>query len=129
MDATATSPLPKRYTMRGKRVWVAGHKGMVGAALLRRLADKGCQPLTADRRDVDLTRQEAVERWMAEARPHVVFVAAARVGGILANDTYPADFLYDNLLIHATVASGRIGATLMLASALFGCYRLFFQYF
>jgi GDP-L-fucose synthase len=91
------------YALAGKRVWVAGHRGMVGAALVRRLQGEGCQILTADRRTVDLARQESVERWMAEARPQAVFVAAARVGGIFANDSAPAEFLYENLAIEANV--------------------------
>jgi len=92
-----------RYDLRGKRVWVAGHRGMVGAALVRRLARSGCETLTAGREEVDLVRQEAVERWMERARPHAVILAAARVGGIVANDTRPADFIYDNLMIEANV--------------------------
>ena len=99
------------YTLKGKRVWVAGHRGMVGAALVRRLAAEACDLVLADRRALDLTRQEAVERWMAETRPQAVLVAAARVGGVLANATYPADFLYDNLaietnIIHAAASLG-----------------------
>jgi GDP-L-fucose synthase len=91
------------YALKGKRVWVAGHRGMVGAALVRRLAQKGCEVLIAERGDADLTRQAEVERWMAKAKPQAVFVAAAKVGGILANDTRPAEFLYDNLMIEANV--------------------------
>jgi GDP-L-fucose synthase len=91
------------YALKGKRVWVAGHRGMVGAALVRRLAQEGCAVLTAERGDADLTRQAEVERWMAKAKPQAVFVAAAKVGGILANDTRPAEFLYDNLMIEANV--------------------------
>jgi GDP-L-fucose synthase len=91
------------YALEGKRVWVAGHRGMVGAALLRRLAKENCKILTIDRQMVDLTRQEAVERWMAEARPQAVFLAAAKVGGILANDSAPAEFLYENLAIEANI--------------------------
>src|SRR6185503_52935 len=87
----------------GKRVWVAGHRGMVGAALVRRLAGEGCEVLVANRSDADLRRQADVERWMTANKPDAVFVAAATVGGILANDTYPADFLYDNLMIEANV--------------------------
>ncbi|MCC7275630.1 MAG: GDP-L-fucose synthase [Alphaproteobacteria bacterium] len=102
--------------MAGKRVWVAGHRGMVGGAIVRRLADAGCEILTVDRARLDLRRQEAVERWMGEARPHAVFLAAARVGGILANDTRPADFLYDNLAIAQNVidASWRTGVEKLL---------------
>ena len=91
------------YALEGKRVWVAGHRGMVGAALVRRLAREGCEVLIAERSDADLTRQAEVERWMAKTRPQAVFVAAAKVGGILANDTRPAEFLYDNLMIEANV--------------------------
>jgi GDP-L-fucose synthase len=91
------------YVLEGKRVWVAGHRGMVGSALVRRLAREGCEVLTVDRKMVDLTRQDAVERWMAAARPQAIFMAAARVGGIVANDSYPADFLYVNLMIEANI--------------------------
>jgi len=91
------------YDLKDKRVWVAGHRGMVGAALVRRLAAEGCEILTAERSEADLTRQTEVERWMEARRPHAVFVAAAKVGGILANDTHPAEFLYDNLLIEANI--------------------------
>jgi GDP-L-fucose synthase len=91
------------YSLTSKRVWVAGHRGMVGSALVRRLADESCEVLTANRSQADLRRQDQVEAWMGENRPDVVFVAAAKVGGILANDTYPADFLYENLVIEANV--------------------------
>lgn len=91
------------YDLTNKRVWVAGHRGMVGSALVRRLASEGCQILTAGRDEVDLKRQDQVERWMAREKPQAVFLAAAKVGGILANDTYPADFLYDNLMIEANI--------------------------
>jgi GDP-L-fucose synthase len=76
---------------------------MVGSALVRRLEREGCEILTVDRKLVDLTRQDAVERWMAAARPQAIFMAAARVGGILANDRNPADFLYVNLMIEANI--------------------------
>jgi GDP-L-fucose synthase len=91
------------YTLAGKRVWVAGHRGMVGAALVRRLAAEGCEVLVAERRDADLSRQAEVEGWIAEHKPQAVFLAAAKVGGILANDTRAAEFLYDNLMIEANV--------------------------
>jgi GDP-L-fucose synthase len=89
---------------------------MVGRALVQRLASEGGEVLTATRQDVDLTRQDAVERWMVDARPQAVFVAAAKVGGILANDTYPADFLYDNLMIASNVihTASRIGVEKLL---------------
>jgi GDP-L-fucose synthase len=91
------------YALRGKRVWVAGHKGMVGAALARRLVREDCEVLTVTRAEVDLTQQAAVTRWMERSRPDAVIVAAAKVGGILANDTYPADFLFENLMIEANI--------------------------
>jgi GDP-L-fucose synthase len=101
----STEPQPSHaaYALAGKRVWVAGHRGMVGSAIVRRLQREGCRILTVSRAEIDLTRQAEVERWMAEARPQAVFVAAAKVGGILANDTYPAEFLYDNLMIAANI--------------------------
>ncbi len=91
------------YSLTGKRVWVAGHRGMVGAAIRRRLVIENCQLLTVARRQVDLKRQKEVEEWMAETRPEAVFVAAATVGGILANSTRPAEFIYDNLAIETNV--------------------------
>jgi len=91
------------YDLRGKRVWVAGHRGMVGAALVRRLANEGCEIVTAGRDRVDLIRQAEVEAFTRTTKPHAVILAAARVGGILANDTFPADFLLDNLLIETNV--------------------------
>src|SRR5919109_1901726 len=100
------APRGKPYTLKGKRVWVAGHRGMVGSALVRRLAQEKCEILTVGRSDVDLRVQDQVARWMNEARPQAVFMAAANVGGILANDSYPADFLYDNLMIEANIIEG-----------------------
>ncbi len=91
------------FDLAGRRVWVAGHRGMVGQALMRRLEREPCEVVTATRDDADLTRQAEVEAWMAANRPELVIVAAARVGGILANDTWPADFLYDNLMIEANI--------------------------
>ncbi len=94
----------KVFDLAGKRVWVAGHRGMVGAAVVRRLEREGCaEIITATRAKVDLARQSAVEGFMREARPDAIFLAAAKVGGILANDTYPADFLYENLVIETNV--------------------------
>lgn len=87
----------------GKRVWVAGHNGMVGSAIMRRLQSEGCTLLTATRAELDLTRQTDTENWVETARPDIIFLAAARVGGILANSTYPAEFLFDNLMIEANV--------------------------
>ncbi|WP_425500291.1 GDP-L-fucose synthase [Parvibaculum indicum] len=91
------------YSLKGKKVWVAGHRGMVGAALMRRLASEDCELLTVTRDTVDLRRQAEVEGWLAEHRPEAVFIPAARVGGILANDSFPAEFLYDNLMIEANI--------------------------
>jgi GDP-L-fucose synthase len=91
------------YSLKGKRVWVAGHNGMVGSALLRRLAQIDCTLLTVAHDDLDLTRQAEVEAWMQKAKPQSVFMAAAKVGGIVANDRWPAQFLYDNLAIAANV--------------------------
>lgn len=91
------------YDLRGKRVWVAGHRGMAGSAIVRRLASENCEVVTVGRESVDLRRQDEVEKWMARERPQAVFLAAATVGGILANDTRPADFIYDNLAIETNV--------------------------
>src|SRR4051794_4881430 len=91
------------FELKGKTVFVAGHRGMVGSALLRRLAPEGVKPITAGRAELDLRDQSAVNRWFAANRPQVVFLAAAKVGGILANHTLRAEFLYDNLVIAANV--------------------------
>lgn len=91
------------YPLAGKRVYVAGHRGMVGSAICRRLQQEDVTLLTATRSELDLTRQLDVEAWFAEHRPQAVFLAAAKVGGILANDTYPVDFLVENLLIETNI--------------------------
>jgi GDP-L-fucose synthase len=91
------------YPLQGKRVWVAGHRGMAGSAITRRLQTEDCELVTVGREDVDLRRQSEVEDWMAKTRPQAVFVAAATVGGILANSTRPAEFLYDNLAIETSI--------------------------
>ena len=91
------------YSLTRKRVWVAGHGGMVGSALMRRLQQEDCTLLTVSRQELDLTRQRAVEEWLEEWRPQVVFLAAAKVGGIAANMSQPVDFLYDNLAIASNV--------------------------
>jgi GDP-L-fucose synthase len=91
------------YELRGKRVFVAGHRGMVGSALVRRLIAEDCELLTIPRQSVDLRDQRTVIDWFEAHRPHAVFMAAATVGGIYANDTQPADFLYDNLAIATNV--------------------------
>ncbi len=97
--------------MTGRRIWVAGHKGMVGSALVRNLEGRGCEVIKADRSVVDLRNQIAVEVWLKQNRPDAILFAAAKVGGILANDTFPADFIYDNLaietnIIHSAHAAG-----------------------
>ncbi|QIB36224.1 GDP-L-fucose synthase [Ancylobacter pratisalsi] len=89
--------------MVNKRVFVAGHGGMVGSAVVRRLASEGCDIITAGRSVVDLKRQADVEAFIADTKPDAIVMAAAKVGGILANDRFPADFLYDNLIIEANL--------------------------
>lgn len=91
------------YDLSGKRVWIAGHRGMAGSALVRRMSAEPCEILTVDRAALDLVDRAAVEAWVADNRPDVVVFAAARVGGIHANDTYPAEFIYDNLVIETNV--------------------------
>lgn len=91
------------YSLAGKRVYVAGHRGMVGSAIVRRLASEGCTILHATHAELDLTRQNDVARWFDTEQPQAVFLAAAKVGGIFANDSFPAEFLYQNLMIEANV--------------------------
>ncbi|MGM4875250.1 GDP-L-fucose synthase family protein [Bradyrhizobium sp. 956_D2_N1_5] len=91
------------FELQGRRVFVAGHRGMVGSALVRRLARENVELLTLPRSEVDLRDQTTVNAWFARKRPHVVFLAAAKVGGIAANDKLRAEFLYDNLAIAANV--------------------------
>ncbi|OAF15142.1 GDP-fucose synthetase [Bradyrhizobium centrolobii] len=88
-----------RFELTGKSVYVAGHRGMVGSALVR----EDVRLVTVDRREVDLCDQAAVFDWFAKVRPQVIFLAAAKVGGILANDTLRAEFIYDNIAIAANV--------------------------
>lgn len=104
------------YSLEGKRVWVAGHRGMVGSAIVRRLAQEDCEVLTVDRTKVDLRNQAQTSEWIAETKPQAVFLAAAKVGGILANDTRPAEFLYENLMIESNIidASYRAGVEKLL---------------
>src|SRR6516164_660050 len=92
-----------KFELRGNRVYVAGHRGLVGSALVRRLAREDCEILTADRNSLDLRDQTATYRWFEEQRADVVFRAAARVGGILANSVRPGDFLFDNLALEINV--------------------------
>src|SRR5580693_4827565 len=98
------APVP--FELRGGRVFVAGHGGMVGSAIVRRLESEGASVLTAERGRIDLTDRASVEGWLAQAKPDAVFLAAAKVGGIHANSTYPADFITDNLAIALNVIRG-----------------------
>ena len=104
------------FPLSEKRIWVAGHNGLVGSALVRRLASEGCEILTVDRSRVDLRRQAETEEWMTATRPDAVFLAAGKVGGIAANDRHPAAFLFDNLMIAANVTEGasRVGVKKLL---------------
>src|ERR1700691_2090499 len=107
----ATGPLPSGrwpmaktpFELKGKAVFVAGHRGMVGSALMRRLAQEDVELLTVGRREVDLRDQAAVFKWFSDKRPQAVFLAAAKVGGIVANNTLRAEFIYDNLIIATNV--------------------------
>jgi GDP-L-fucose synthase len=108
-------------SLSGRRVWVAGHRGMVGSALVRALAREDVQLLTASSDALDLRRQADTEAWMRQHRPEIIFVAAARVGGILANQTYPAAFLYDNLQIQTNIVEAArltgVAKTMLLGSS------------
>jgi GDP-L-fucose synthase len=96
----------KIFDLAGKRIYVAGHRGMVGSAIVRRLAGVPCEVITAGRAEVDLERQEQAERFLAATKPDVVIVAAARVGGIHANNAYPAEFISENLAIARNTVHG-----------------------
>ena len=104
------------FSLRGRRVWVAGHRGMVGSAIVRRLANEGCEVLTASRQDADLRDPQGTLRWMKAKAPDVVFVAAAKVGGILENSRRPAEFIFDNLAIETSIigAAQEIGVKKLL---------------
>lgn len=91
------------YDLTGKRVWVAGHRGMVGSALVRRLAQENCEILAVERGQLDLCDQSAVRSWVEREKPHAIFVVAGKVGGIVANNILPADFLYENMMIEANI--------------------------
>ena len=110
----ARSELP--FRIEGRRIWIAGHRGMVGSALMRRLAREDCELVTVDRDRLDLRHQAEVAAWMHEAKPDVVILAAARVGGIHANASRPADFLDDNLALQTNVihAAAEIGVRKLL---------------
>ncbi|MGQ9367530.1 GDP-L-fucose synthase family protein [Azospirillum sp. ST 5-10] len=104
MTSDHGQPIP--FPLEGRRVWVAGHRGMVGSALVRRLGAAGADVLTVGRDHLDLSDQAAVRDWLADVRPDAVVVAAAKVGGIHANASLPADFLHDNLVIAANIIHG-----------------------
>jgi GDP-L-fucose synthase len=91
------------FQLKGKRIWVAGHRGLVGSALVRRLASEQCEILSIDKSVLDLRQQSEVEAWVASQRPDAIFIAAATVGGISANATRAAEFLYDNLTISTNI--------------------------
>ena len=91
------------FKIHGKKIWVAGHNGMVGKAIVRQLEKKNCEILTVDRQSLDLTIQQDVNNWLAHNKPDAVILCAAKVGGILANDRYPAEFIYQNLMIEANI--------------------------
>jgi GDP-L-fucose synthase len=107
---TESSSAPMLFDLRGKRVFVAGHSGMAGSAIMRRLASEGCEIIVADRKTLDLTKQEPTEEWIARMRPDAIFLAAGRVGGIHANDAFPVDFLADNLAIALNVMRAAMAA-------------------
>jgi GDP-L-fucose synthase len=104
--------VPVPFDLASQRVFVAGHAGMVGSAIVRRLASERCTVFTVGRDTLDLSRQNAVEEWFDAAKPDVVVIAAARVGGIEANRSMPAEFLYENLVIEANLihAAWKAGA-------------------
>lgn len=95
-----------KFNIEGKKIWIAGHRGMVGSALVRRLASENCELILTTRDELDLLKQDDVHNWLKENKPDAVFLAAAKVGGIWANETYPADFLYDNLVIETNIIHG-----------------------
>ena len=107
---TKSSPAPLLFDLRGKRVYVAGHAGMAGAAIARRLASEGCEILSVGRDAVDLTNQAQTEEWIERQRPNAIFLAAGRVGGIHANNAFPADFLADNIAIALNVMRAAVAA-------------------
>ena len=98
------------FPLQNKRIWVAGHRGMVGSAIVRRLASEDCEILTAGRGELDLLDQAATRAWLMDRKPDAVIVAAAKVGGILVNSSFPADFLYDNLVIETNLIDGSFRA-------------------
>jgi GDP-L-fucose synthase len=100
------SIVPELFGMPGRRVFVAGHRGLVGSAIVRRLAQAGCDVVTVGRERLDLLRQDDTEHFLLSIRPDVVIIAAGKVGGIHANNTLPAEFIYENLVIAANLIHG-----------------------
>src|SRR5687767_2930076 len=94
------------FNLKGARIFIAGHRGMVGSAIVRRFSQEECELLTAPREELDLLDREKTRDWLAARHPDVVIVAAARVGGIKANNDHPVDFLEDNLAIALNVIAG-----------------------
>jgi GDP-L-fucose synthase len=113
--------MTEHTSLHGKRIWVCGHRGMVGSAVVRRLAANGHDTLHVDRADLDLRRQADVEAWIRANRPDVIVVAAAIVGGLQANNAFPIAFLADNLSIATNVvrsaAEAEVPRLLFLASS------------
>jgi GDP-L-fucose synthase len=97
--ACEPAPVELPFDLTGRSVFLAGHRGMVGTALVRRLTSERCEVLTADHAALNLTRQVDTEEWLCKHRPYVVLIAAAKVGGIAYNNACPVDFLSDNLAI------------------------------
>ena len=91
------------YNLSGKKVWVAGHRGMVGSAVCRQLENEDCNIIKAGRDEVNLVNQAEVNDWMNAIKPDAIVLAAAKVGGIQANNNFPVDFLYENLMIEANI--------------------------
>ena len=97
------SRLDPPFQMENTKVWIAGHRGLVGGAIAKRLSRENCSIVTIDRNKLDLRDQIGVKKWLEKEKPSVIIIAAAKVGGILANSTQPADFLYDNLVIETNI--------------------------
>jgi GDP-L-fucose synthase len=99
------------FDLTKKKIWVAGHKGMVGSALVKQLESIGSEILTVSSKELDLREQSATRKWLMENKPEAIIIAAAKVGGIWANNIYPTSFLYDNLMIEANIieAAAKIG--------------------
>ena len=91
------------FSFIGKKIWVAGHNGMVGRSVVKQLQNIDAKILSASRSELDLTKQEDVSKWFALNKPDVVIICAAKVGGIAANNDFPAEFIYENLMIQSNI--------------------------